>query len=82
MTTPVLADTADVEIPEPRCVFCDCRMDPERAALRDYCLLPECVAEGFQPVTYAAVGVHKSIPTIMPMSQATAAHVAGGRRRG
>jgi hypothetical protein len=56
-------------------------MDPERAAKRDYCLLPECVEQGFRPVTYAAVGVHKSIPTIMPMAQATGSVIAGGRRR-
>lgn len=79
MTTPVLADP--VVDTEPRCVFCDCRMDPERAELRDYCLLPECIALGFKPRSYAAVGVHKSIPTIMPMAEATGSIVAGGRRR-
>ena len=85
MTTSVLADPTDVDTTdvdtEPRCVFCDGRMDPERAAMRAYCLMPECVTEGFKPRLYAGVGVHKSIPTIMPMDQATGTLVAGGRRR-
>lgn len=64
----------------PLCPTCGMGVDPERYATRPYCTDPECVAENARPQTYALVGVHKSIPTIVPVTDATRLAGAGRRR--
>lgn len=51
------------------CVYCEADMPEERVDMGfNYCTAPECYKQGFTGPNYVVLGVHKSTPVIMKVT--------------